>query len=1338
MSGPSTRVITTIGGGQRVGGGPGPGDGERLRHQLAHHHRHEGGQHEGRRRSTCPTPGPRPRPARRSGSRAAAMVGSAMKPITSEVTVIPSCAPDRLNDRRRSAAAVARARRLPASRVELDPVAVDGDQRELDRDEEPGGEDEQEYGDEAERGVDGGSVRAIRVAVRAQPNLRATGRVPGHGPRTRRAPRGAPHRGRPARLRQPRQHRAARSSTRSPTPTTSATCSALQEATVVGMADGYAQATGRPAFLNLHTSAGLGQRHRQPHQRPRQPHAAGRHRRPAGLPPHRHRPAAVRAARRAGRRHGEVGPRGAHRRRARHGPAPRLPRRRPPAGGPGVRVAADGPARPGGRAPAPPPSTLDAPTAWPAASRSWPTSSPAPAVGSGGASSSGDAVAAAGAVAERGRAGRGPRRAGATARRCTAAACSRPLHPLWKGMLAPGRHRHRRRSSARYERVLLIAEQAFMVYPYTPGPRGAARASSSCTCPRTPASSAGPGRCASGVVGRPARHARRAAPARARPGSTPTRAADALADAGRRPGAPRSRPSRPPPSTATARRRWTRWPPPTRSCGRCPPDTLRRRRGHHHRRVRPRASTTGPSRAATSSAPAAGSGGACRRRAACRSATAARPVLCVVGDGSAMYSPQALWTAAAEQLPVVFAVVNNRQYKILKGYLRGMGGASVAHRPLRRHGPRRPAGRLPRARPLDGGRRHRRRARRRRRRRGARPRWPPADPTCSSCPSPRDDPDVATRMPSGVRRAGRSSAGARPAVLAFVVVAVRGGSAGGSWSGAVLERLLRRAGRRARSTDDLDVDPTVAGLRGLSASATRRTSTSGSFPPCCAAGGGGLGTTSTDGLTQLSMLVALAVTLAVHASLLWRGTRMAARRPRARRRHPVLVGGGDRRAGVSTPLLFLASRPLVYHEVELWGVATTLVSRSPSSAGGIAAARATWRSRARPRRRRAQHRGGRWGGAGRSRRWRSSAPSAFGSTLAWRRDPRHRARDPRPDRQLRRRSTHARLDDPILVPFDDQVLSDYRRRRQAALEATDGSFFSAGYAPSALATYLRPDGVDAAALFPWVTFREEPTLVGEPIFDTIDRSALAARHEPRALRPPRSGRVDAPPPGPTRRVAPAAVGPRHGSCLHPHDRVHRSPVPGRLHAGLRGARRHGLWVPSPPPCSRRRRPAARRGSRRSPSSGSVRRWRADHADPAAVPLPVAHRARRASSTLQYDIDQALLRSAVHRSVIELPGSARRGAGHGRDRGSTATCCTGPTGALAAARGRRRPTGCGCAGEFRATAPDRPGRSTGRIRAERRDDGTWCASLVDVPPARPAPDLTPVPTSRSSCRSRSTR
>ena len=56
-----------------------------------------------------------------------------------------------------------------------------------------------------------------------------------------------------------------------------------------------------------------------------------------------------------------------------------------------------------------------------------------------------------------------------------------------------------------------------------------------------------------------------------------------------------------------------------------------------------------------------------------------QPVVCVVGDGSAMYSPQALWTAAAEALPVVFCVVNNRQYLILKNALRQRGGPTVAH-----------------------------------------------------------------------------------------------------------------------------------------------------------------------------------------------------------------------------------------------------------------------------------------------------------------------------------------------------------------------------------------------------------------------------------------------------------------------------------------------------------------------------------------------------------------------------------------------------------------------------------------------------------------------------------
>ncbi|MCD6582413.1 MAG: thiamine pyrophosphate-binding protein [Desulfuromusa sp.] len=46
------------------------------------------------------------------------------------------------------------------------------------------------------------------------------------------------------------------------------------------------------------------------------------------------------------------------------------------------------------------------------------------------------------------------------------------------------------------------------------------------------------------------------------------------------------------------------------------------------------------------------------------------PVVCPVGDGAALYSPQALWTAAYEKLPVTFVVVNNREYNILKNFMR--------------------------------------------------------------------------------------------------------------------------------------------------------------------------------------------------------------------------------------------------------------------------------------------------------------------------------------------------------------------------------------------------------------------------------------------------------------------------------------------------------------------------------------------------------------------------------------------------------------------------------------------------------------------------------------------
>jgi benzoylformate decarboxylase len=43
-----------------------------------------------------------------------------------------------------------------------------------------------------------------------------------------------------------------------------------------------------------------------------------------------------------------------------------------------------------------------------------------------------------------------------------------------------------------------------------------------------------------------------------------------------------------------------------------------------------------------------------------------RPVVALVGDGSAMYTIQGLWTAARYRLPIVWVIFNNTSYRILK------------------------------------------------------------------------------------------------------------------------------------------------------------------------------------------------------------------------------------------------------------------------------------------------------------------------------------------------------------------------------------------------------------------------------------------------------------------------------------------------------------------------------------------------------------------------------------------------------------------------------------------------------------------------------------------------
>lgn len=55
------------------------------------------------------------------------------------------------------------------------------------------------------------------------------------------------------------------------------------------------------------------------------------------------------------------------------------------------------------------------------------------------------------------------------------------------------------------------------------------------------------------------------------------------------------------------------------------------------------------------------------------------PVVAIIGDGSALYAPQALWTAAHEGLPVTFVVVNNQEYNILKKYMKSQQHFVSAH-----------------------------------------------------------------------------------------------------------------------------------------------------------------------------------------------------------------------------------------------------------------------------------------------------------------------------------------------------------------------------------------------------------------------------------------------------------------------------------------------------------------------------------------------------------------------------------------------------------------------------------------------------------------------------------
>ena len=98
---------------------------------------------------------------------------------------------------------------------------------------------------------------------------------------------------------------------------------------------------------------------------------------------------------------------------------------------------------------------------------------------------------------------------------------------------------------------------------------------------------------------------------------------------------------------------------------------------------------------------AAASATACRPRSAWRWDVRGARTVCLIGDGSAMYSIQALWTAAQRKLPLTVVVINNSGYGAMRSFSQVMQVRNVPGLELpgidfvkiaRRHGLRRRAG----------------------------------------------------------------------------------------------------------------------------------------------------------------------------------------------------------------------------------------------------------------------------------------------------------------------------------------------------------------------------------------------------------------------------------------------------------------------------------------------------------------------------------------------------------------------------------------------------------------------------------------------------------------------
>jgi hypothetical protein len=269
-------------------------------------------------------------------------------------------------------------------------------------------------------------------------------------------------------------------------------------------------------------------------------------------------------------------------------------------------------------------------------------------------------------------------------------------------------------------------------------------------------------------------------------------------------------------------------------------------------------------------------------------------------------------------------------------------------------------------------------------------------------------------------------------------------------------------------------------------------------------------------LTQVSMLLAFIVLLAAGAQLHWRVRSLVRPRAPLARSDQVAAFLLQLALGAAAVPLYLASRPIVYHEAELWGAALAV--------GALAAAVAIVE---RPTTRRIATAGLLATLAVNARFSVGLGPilalAVLAAGLMARLSPPAGGRAVRlvasfgPQRVNGRGGgtlallaaavvvplavygavNTAKFGRPFGIPIEKQVASRIQPARRAALAANGGSIFGLKFVPTTLLQAVRPDALGSLRAFPFVGLPHAPaTVLGDVRFDTIEPSLSAPTSMP--------------------------------------------------------------------------------------------------------------------------------------------------------------------------------------------------------------------------------------------------